>query len=501
MDVFEKQRLEWNHLASRIGSPQELPRDWVMALNVEDPRLNRPAKKTIPSSDVSNGQNDRRVISYDALLAQSDLWRPEVRREVKEKKLSIADIHILRRAVLIPGSQLKIGKYTAHLPIICCQHPGGGGGGAAAADECWGSGVEVLLPESWGKDFWLSLVYNGARAGGLQEVAAADFENGNLSFPRSRPDSVEGARMAEVAEEEAIRKYFAKPIAKRVNHLRLGARFPFRSPWATLVEDWKDWEDWTGGGGGEGCDSELKERAAEDCGNGAMRITKQSNKDGIFAVVRDRVLLGHVKELISSDYSSSSSPLPSHLSLSNYLIPVRVTADQKGVILPFSLLCAPTSQDVEDYSKSLVRRKNVVSSSWIPPEEPLHFVSEQHRRHLKMAVKKSGQGLGAGRFPISASDPESVADVCSRLTMGFVVEGKLSLRLGKPRGIGFVAFNAIEYLISVFRRDEVDETNNNNNNNNNNAKRKRIANSRELFLLCRCPNSQQYRKVELEILH
>merc|ERR1711962_1095339 len=85
------------------------------------------------------------------------------------------------------------------------------------------------------------------------------------------------------------------------------------------------------------------------------------------------------------------------------LVPVRVTCDAKGSILPFSLLCAPDALDLERLFR---RRSN--ADPWTPPEEPVHRVSDEHREHLRKAVKKAGRDAGVARFPVSVDDPETV---------------------------------------------------------------------------------------------
>jgi len=425
--------------------------------------LTRPSKRTIPMATIPM-IDEEEIITYDASMADSALWRPDIRRQVQERKLTIADIYILQGANLVPGTPLELGKFTSHVPIIMCQHPGGGQGRDECDNACWAAGIDILLPRGWGKDFWLSLIYNGARAGGLKEVAAANFENGLLTFPRFFPDSGVGEAEAKVAEAEAVEKYFARPIAKRVNFLCMGTHFPFRTPWSTLVKEWRE----SGIQNGE----KVNGSAGED-----------SRKD--FHVMRDRNSLKKIAESLLPSAGNRTS-FNSFSSLQNSLVPIRVTCESKGTILPFSLLCAPLEEDVKNYRRCMQK-----GEIWTPPEEPVHWVSDEHQTHLRKAVKKGGKELGVARFPIAVDSPDAVRSVCSRLTMGFVVEGNLALTRGKPRGVGFIAGSAMTHLVDLFTRSRVAE-------NNNNFSSAAAANLP--FLLCRCPNSRQYRKVEFEIL-
>jgi ribonuclease P/MRP protein subunit POP1 len=227
--LHERQAAHWRHVARSHGSPGELPPDCVFGVTVEDPRLNRPNKRTIPTPTVQVDSDF--VAKYDEDICRSFLWNSDIRKEIKEMRFSTADINSLRQANLVPGAAIKLGSYTSHVPLLLCQHRGGG-------VPCWGSGLEVLLPGGWGRPFWLALVYNGARAGGLREATAAAFECATLPFPLSCPDSQGGADHDGQQEASSVATYFKRPLAKRVNHLSLGIWFPFKAPWKILVQEW-----------------------------------------------------------------------------------------------------------------------------------------------------------------------------------------------------------------------------------------------------------------------
>jgi hypothetical protein len=144
------------------------------------------------------------------------------------------------------------------------------------------------------------------------------------------------------------------------------------------------------------------------------------------------------------------------------LVPVDIVCDSIGAILPLSVICIPSRQDVAGSR----------AKTWRPPTEPVHKVPDKFREAILAAVKKEGQGLGVARFPSFYS----VKNACQRPTVGFVVLGALSLSRAKTRGIGFVSTEGLLAALPNFPSDIPP------------------------FLLCRCPNSHQYRKVSFDVL-
>ena len=71
-----------------------------------------------------------------------------------------------------------------------------------------GTGWDLILPANWGMAFWLALVYNGARVGGLREERMLRFEcclpEGNLL----NVDSVAGKLELETQKEFLTKEFF-----------------------------------------------------------------------------------------------------------------------------------------------------------------------------------------------------------------------------------------------------------------------------------------------------
>lgn len=68
-------------------------------------------------------------------------------------------------------------------------------------------GFELILPSNWAMPFWIALIYQGARAGGLQEAARVTFETGSLHFPEDFIDTEVGRKLSDDISNEKIAHY------------------------------------------------------------------------------------------------------------------------------------------------------------------------------------------------------------------------------------------------------------------------------------------------------
>lgn len=96
------------------------------------------------------------------------------------------------------------------------------------------SGWDVIIPKTWAMAFWVTLVHNGARAIGQDELNYLLFESGNLKFPNEYLDTNAGLRENDEIKNEVYKKYLLKPPSKRINHLKSGFLCPFYFPIRTI---------------------------------------------------------------------------------------------------------------------------------------------------------------------------------------------------------------------------------------------------------------------------
>lgn len=73
--------------------------------------------------------------------------------------------------------------------------------------ETFSRGFELVLPANWAMPFWIALIYQGARAGGLQEAARISFEAGVLHFPDDFIDTDVGQEINNGVAEEKENHY------------------------------------------------------------------------------------------------------------------------------------------------------------------------------------------------------------------------------------------------------------------------------------------------------
>lgn len=102
----------------------------------------------------------------------------------------------------------------------------------------YGAGWDIILPSGWTMPFWISLVYRGARVGGLRESRNCALESEVPYFPGDLPDTKAGKQYNDETQREGESNYSRYPPNKRPNYHKLGITSPFVNPWNTLVKEW-----------------------------------------------------------------------------------------------------------------------------------------------------------------------------------------------------------------------------------------------------------------------
>ncbi|KAJ3597780.1 hypothetical protein NHX12_001297 [Muraenolepis orangiensis] len=257
-----------------VCSTGEVPSGTVLGLNVEDPRLALPQKRTKALSDVTADQAPGGWFEYTSgsvLLGslclvmqmcqvrilvepyadktrelmlkgvpehccQSSLWDHFVRDNVTDNRLSEQEINRMKREVLVPGSRLSPTPLQSRVPVLLVHQPGKQVGQEMGS---WGAGWDLLLPKGWGMAFWVPLVYRGVRIGGLKMAIKHSQGQGAPHFPHDYPDCPAGVRFQEEQEAELLNKFKRRPPAKRTNYIKHGCLAPFSCPWQQLAEEWE----------------------------------------------------------------------------------------------------------------------------------------------------------------------------------------------------------------------------------------------------------------------
>lgn len=190
----------WSNVKT-VNSPSELCPNMVLALNIEDPRINRPKKRTqaIPTEEPPTIQkfNDS-TLEIPEFNAVSQIWDHHARNDISKSKMTTHDLCTQRnKNALVPGERCTFEDSLQAMPVLLMQRPG-----------CleskfkrlgYGCGWDVILPAGYGISTWMCLIMWGARAGGLRESETVCRESG---FDEFEPDTLTGIRNSEEKYQE-----------------------------------------------------------------------------------------------------------------------------------------------------------------------------------------------------------------------------------------------------------------------------------------------------------
>lgn len=170
----------WNRLRN-IKSPTELPPNMAVALNIEDPRISRPNKRTkaIPEANPVSAVDDMTISDIPKYGAVSAIWETATRRKIFDDKMTTHEFCSLRnRHVLIPGQRCPFEDNLQPIPVLLLQRPG-----LACSERLgYGCGWDIIVPAGYGISTWMCLVMWGAKPGGLREIETVYREGGKDEF-------------------------------------------------------------------------------------------------------------------------------------------------------------------------------------------------------------------------------------------------------------------------------------------------------------------------------
>lgn len=338
----------WNRLGI-ISSPANLSPNMTLALNVEDPRLNKASKKmkALPE-EVPPIENDLRdcLIKTPKLINVSGFWDKKIRDEINKSMVTTHAINKIHEVEgVVPAERCKSEDHVQPIPILLIQRPGN------RVDDFepfgYGTGWDIIVPEGYGLAIWTCLINWGAKAGGLQETQMWDRE---LATNLYAPDTVAASKDDDTYYQEQIEEFFAKPLNKRQNYFVLGVNSPFRSVWDTLVEEWFFTE-------------------------GSSLGPKPK-----FFVMRDPVALEKFKDSVLRKRIIPPLNVPQ-----NALIPVYLIFEVGGPFTRNSMICLPTGVDYKSY------RERPRGSALPKIVEPMH--ADKYKKERKETRRKHLQSL------------------------------------------------------------------------------------------------------------
>lgn len=197
LESHRSQSNYWESITS-VKCPTELYPNLVLALNIEDPRVNRPVKRTKATTeyieyDTFQQRFNSATLQIPEHSASSILWSTELRKIVTEKKMSTGEFCQLRnKHALVPGERCNFENSLQSVPVMLIQRPGSQNGEFKRVG--YGGGWDIIVPASYGISTWMCLIMWGARAGALRETETICRESGIDEF---LPDTLAAQQKSE----------------------------------------------------------------------------------------------------------------------------------------------------------------------------------------------------------------------------------------------------------------------------------------------------------------
>jgi ribonuclease P/MRP protein subunit POP1 len=173
-----------------------------------------------------------------ATVAQSGLWDETMRDGLAKPRFKKKDLDARRADQLIPGTPLTVTPQDARIPVILIQRSVVSTAKANSPSSSTTPGIHgwlLLIPTGWSMPFLSSLLFTGARVGGLRELAVQAFEAGIPSFPADAVDTAVYDDEVEVRAEALGERWLRTPPAKKINYEDRGIDDPWRPDWRGLL--------------------------------------------------------------------------------------------------------------------------------------------------------------------------------------------------------------------------------------------------------------------------
>ncbi|KAH8420094.1 hypothetical protein KR009_005779 [Drosophila setifemur] len=365
-EEFQEQA-DYGKAALQLDSPGELLSNLVMGLQVVDPRLQRPKKRTKAEGTHSPPRSPGDLLmNQPKILPESPLWCRMERERLAKSILSTEKYEQLRQQhAVVPGAPCAFEQQMQSMPLLLVQRPGSQD--ASYKRLGYGCGWDVIAPAGYGMALWLTLTKWGARAGGLRELDSVareagaeqhlpDTAVGKLSCPQESHSSllvpslflipIPGAQQAAVSADERRARYFRLPPNKRTNYRKLAVVSPFSAPWAQLVRDWPS--------------------------SSASSLAKSS-----FYVLRHRQQLEALDDCVRQRIALPE-PLPQAA-----LIQIQLRLLARGHVKDNALICLPTARDHKQRFRQIKRDEHAP----VHVEPPQPDLNERTRKDLRQSHK------------------------------------------------------------------------------------------------------------------
>ncbi|KAK3842323.1 MAG: NUC188 domain-containing protein [Linnemannia gamsii] len=237
---YQEAHKTWEAICN-MRTSSSLPPGIVLGLLVEDPRLTFPHKAearpaSLPTQESKKAQEI--ITKWPEIVARSGIWDTEGRELLLRTMTSESNLNERRAHNLVPGTKLIPTEADSKVPVLLIQREGKpqiqrASGGGSNEFEC---GWTMVLPKGWAMPFWKSMVFAGARSGGLRERRSFHFETHQSCFPYDFPNTSAYIAYAEDTKKAGEEKYGHIPAAKRFNYAKMGVEDPFGAAWVKALK-------------------------------------------------------------------------------------------------------------------------------------------------------------------------------------------------------------------------------------------------------------------------
>lgn len=170
--IHETQSHFWKKL-NNIRSASELTPGMIIGLNIEDPRINRPKKRTKALIDSQIDIDADVYCVVPEYAADSVLWECNQRDRIQHEKISTHDICVQRNTnIFVPGERCAFENKLQAVPVLLIQRPGS----KDPKNRGYGGGYDVIVPPGYGISTWMCLIMWGAKPGAQREMQTVSRE-------------------------------------------------------------------------------------------------------------------------------------------------------------------------------------------------------------------------------------------------------------------------------------------------------------------------------------
>ncbi|KAJ1503127.1 hypothetical protein HMI54_008374 [Coelomomyces lativittatus] len=222
-EIDSKTAVFWKQLQGVID-PASLPGGVALELQIWDPRLSYPPTRPSYVRSESLQSTSQTILEQPWPSFPFTLHQSQTR---KVRKLSWSSLNLRRSQALIPGTPLTPNlNLDTHFPLLIVTDP-------------VLPGLHLVVPKPYTLPLWRTLVYAGARPGGLTQHRAL-FQSVSPMYPFDYPETRGYFLHHTPLAALHASKWARTPPAKRVNHKAIGIHDPFLPNWKT-IEPFKQW--------------------------------------------------------------------------------------------------------------------------------------------------------------------------------------------------------------------------------------------------------------------